>query len=385
MLNVGVVGLGNTGNQIVAKAKEELNIPVLAINSSEKDLSTIPSDVPKRLISDSEGKSKGAGKNRKLAKTYLRDSIQKLLTDEEVKNFILDLDVLYVVSSVGGGTGSGTSLIFASIVKQMFDKDLIVVPIGVGPVDSEALSSHVNSLEYLNELYTQLGNNPYMLYDNNRYADLPSYQMMDKINSEIVHDINVLRGYYNMATKYDSIDDEDLKRIISIGKRIMVVSLKDIKEKDIDSQTIEDKLIDAIKNSCHVEMQRDKKVSATGIITNMSEEMTHQFNNHIPKVREFIGDPIHDFNHIYTNPDRKLPNNVFLIMSGLSPVNDKIHKINDRIQEIEEHQKIMEDDNALDDVDMDALQSKINQDVETTASEETQVNISGIFANFGLD
>ena len=61
MLNVGIIGIGNTGNQVAALAMKRLNIPVLAINSSEKDLETVPEGVPRRLISDKSGLSQGAG------------------------------------------------------------------------------------------------------------------------------------------------------------------------------------------------------------------------------------------------------------------------------------------------------------------------------------
>ena len=67
MLQVGVIGIGNTGNQIATLAMNELKIPVLAINSSEKDLETVPDSVPKKLISSTKGLSQGAGKNRSLA------------------------------------------------------------------------------------------------------------------------------------------------------------------------------------------------------------------------------------------------------------------------------------------------------------------------------
>lgn len=49
MLKVGIVGIGNTGNQIAALGMKELKIPVLAINSSEKDLETVPEGVPSIL------------------------------------------------------------------------------------------------------------------------------------------------------------------------------------------------------------------------------------------------------------------------------------------------------------------------------------------------
>ena len=34
MLEVGIIGIGNAGNQVASLAKEKLNIPVIAINSS---------------------------------------------------------------------------------------------------------------------------------------------------------------------------------------------------------------------------------------------------------------------------------------------------------------------------------------------------------------
>ena len=116
MLDVAVIGIGNTGNQIASLAMNELKIPVLALNSSEKDLETIPSSVPRKLICDEKGKSKGAGKNRSLAKSYLKDSIMSIISDDDVKEFMRGKDIIFIVSSTGGGTGSGTAPLFADIV-----------------------------------------------------------------------------------------------------------------------------------------------------------------------------------------------------------------------------------------------------------------------------
>ena len=88
----------------------------------------------------------------------------------------------------------------------------------------------------------------------------------------------------------------------------------------------------------------------------------------IAAVREFVGDPVHAFNHIYVNDDRKKPNNVFYIMSGLSPINDKINIITDRIEEIEERQRIMESEDALSSVELSSLTDKIDDKKESTMS-----------------
>ena len=383
MLNVGVIGLGNTGNQIASLAYEQLKIPVMAVNSSEKDLETINNNIPKKLITDADGESKGAGKNRQLAKKYLKDSIMTFLSSEDVQDFVGELDILFVVSSTGGGTGSGTSLIMSSIIASMF-VDVHVITIGVLPVMNEALSAHVNTLEYLNELYSTLENQTYMLYDNDKYSGMPSYKMMNLVNEEVVKDIDVLRCTYNYTTKYDSIDEEDMRRLISFPGRILIARLEDIKERDLDKDSIEDLLIKNIKSNAHTEIQRDQKVIATGIIANLSEAVFSEFDNHIEKVRDFIGDPDHDFNHLYVNEERKMPNNVFLIIGGLSVVNDRISKISDRIEEIEQKQKTREEENSLNNLGVNELSQKVSSKDKSKKSNASNVDIAGIFSKFGI-
>ena len=83
MLDVSVIGIGNCGSQIAALAMKKLNIPVLAINSSERDLQTLPSDVPNFMIGD----AKGAGKERAAAKEMLKSSIMTILNMISIRMF----------------------------------------------------------------------------------------------------------------------------------------------------------------------------------------------------------------------------------------------------------------------------------------------------------
>lgn len=375
------MGIGNTGGQVAARAHERLGIPVVAMNSSDKDLETLGEDIPRIKIGDKNGIAQGAGKDRATAKKYLKESLVKVLSDEYIVDFVSNLEVLFVVGSTGGGTGSGTAPVTTSILKHQFVETKIIL-VGVLPTDSEALSSHVNTLEYLNELYSEMADQTYMLYDNDKLAKMPSYQMMQKVNDEIVSDINVLRLFYNTATRYDSIDEKDMGRLISPPGRVMVSRLEGIKEKDCDTKSIEDMLIENIKTNCHVESQRDGRVAASGIITNLSESLSESFDNHIPNVRKFTGEPVHDFNHIYINPDRKMDNNVFLILSGLSPINDRVNKISDRIQSIEDAQKEIDEENALSAMNLGQLSSKISEKKEEQA--EADVDVTAIFKQFGM-
>lgn len=384
MLKTGLIGLGNTGGQIAALAHEKLKIDVRAINSSEKDLTTVPESVPKRVIKLKDGSSQGAGKDRKKAKLYLKDSITSLLNDDEFFSFISELDVLFVVSSTGGGTGSGTALVMANILEKKFP-DTKVIIIGVLPVNGEAFGSHVNTLEYLKELYSVLENPTYLLYDNDKCEGLPSYQIMQKVNNEVVEDIRVMTCYYNFSTQFDSIDDMDMSRILRTPGRIIISRLEGFSEKDCDSKTIEDMIIDNIKRNCHVESQRDKKVINTGIITNLSQLLTSEFDNNIPKVKDFIGEPINAFNHIFVNNDRKDPNNVFFIMSGLSAVDDKINLVSDRIDEIDRLQKsLMSEQSAINNDTLNEMSKKNSETDKTETEINEQINLDNIFSSFGI-
>lgn len=385
MLKTSIIGIGNAGGQVAEKCATELNIPALAINSSERDLANITGNVKKRIISDKEGLSQGAGKNRSLAKKYLKDSIIKLLADEEIKNFICDNDVVFIASSTGGGTGSGTAPLMTSILSSTF-VDTKFIMIGITPVTNEALSAHVNTLEYLKEVYDILKDQTYMIYDNDKYPDVLSYQMMSMINSEIVKDIDVIRCAHNNPTPYDSIDEEDMSRLISFPGLLNVVRLEGIKEKDLNDNTIEDLLIKKLKNNAHVDFQRDKVVVATGVISNLDENIGASFDNHIPKVIEYIGNPDHDFNHVSINDQRSMSNDVYVIMSGLSPINDKISAINDRIEDIQSKQKSFTENNecTFDQIDVRGLSNSISsKDTRGSRDEKREeTNLSDIFSMF---
>lgn len=373
MLNVGVVGLGNAGSQVAALAAEKLAIDVLAINSSEKDLLTIPASIPRLLIGD----QKGAGKERSAAKGFLKDSIMEIINDKEMVK-IFDKDVLFVVSSCGGGTGSGTSVLLSNILGEVFPNVKIIV-VGILPTINEALSTQLNSIAYMQELYEVMGDATYMLYDNEKLAKLPSTVMMQKINETIVNDIDVIRGTYQLPTRYSSIDEKDASNIISTKGRIVIASLRDIKEKDLDETSIEELLIKEFKTNAHCEIQRDKIVHRTGIISLLSERINETFNSHIPVVQDFIGSPVEEFEHIVIQ-DKHLPNSVFLIAAGLTQINDRIRKINNRIEEIQELQNQREEESELGNVDFNKLSSKIERKVkdETTGN----VDLMNIFGKF---
>lgn len=383
MLQVGVIGCGNAGNQTVSASYAKYkDIPVLAINCSEKDLSTVDKNILQKVVGD----GKGAGKNRTESKKFLAQGVSDLVSDEDILAFMEGLDIVFIVSSTGGGTGSGMSLMLAKILSKGFPK-VFPIPVGILPSINEALSTQTNAIEYLSELYTLLDNPTYMLYDNERGSSvgMPTSKMMEAVNDQIVEDINILRGYYNTLTKYTSIDEKDAKVLITTPGRLVVASLFNLVDRMLETRGVEDMLCDFIKaNGFHAPIQRDRIVKRTGIVVNMYTDLLNEFDSSMPKVQSLIGSAIEGFEHLSETDNRKLPNNVFLIMAGLSKINDRISVINERIREITEAQNRMEDEDELDTSLVRAVNSK-REYRDDSLGTNVKADVTSIFAEFGID
>lgn len=387
MLNVGVIGIGNCGNQICCLAQKEANCEVFAINTSENDLATLPESVRENsyLVGDSEG----SGKNRAAAKKFLKSDITKIVASESFVNFMTSKDVVLIASSTGGGTGSGMAPIMSDIVRKAFKNsdgsEKCIILVGVLPRLNEGYSTQVNTLEYTHELYDVLEDPTYMLYDNNNYSKETSYVVLQKVNQAIVDDIKVIQCQYNVSTPFDSIDERDMKTILSTPGRIAISSLLGVKEKDLDEKSIEQALIENLKKNAHAELQRDGIVQRTGVITNLSDKLNSVFDTHLNEVREFVGEPVEEFLHISVNSSRDLPNNVCLILTGLSKISDRIDKIRDRIDEINQNQAEKEaskrESSDVTSEDIEKLNEKRNY--RTVNDGEDNVDLKALFGKFG--
>lgn len=381
MLSISVVGIGNCGSQIAALAMKKLNVPVIAINSSERDIQTLPEDVPVYLMGD----AKGAGKQRIMAKQMLKKSVMDILENPKLKD-VFASDILFVVSSTGGGTGSGTAILMTNIIREVYTKGTVVT-VGVLPTLKEALSTQLNSVEYLKELYGTMTDTTYMLYDNDRCSK-SAIAMMDAVNEQVVNDMDVIRGTYQIPTRYASIDERDMLNIIGTPGRLVVAGVRDIaKRRDADNIDIEDALIDALRTAPIADLEKDGVIARTGVISALSSDLNDRFDTHIPKVLNVVGTPVEEFEHVAVNTDRHLPSNVFIVCSGMSQANDRLRKINDRIEEINSLQeKAKADDSIISEIDVSKLSQKVSH-TRTPAKEKeagTDFDLKSIFSKFGI-
>ena len=332
-----LVGLGNAGGQVANRC--EIKYPEIFdcvyINSSEADLAMVKTEDGLKFKIGDKAEIEGSGKNRAKMKEYLCNDISNILGDTKLQKLISNKKYCFVISSTAGGTGSGAAPVMMELLREMFpDTNFILV--AILPTLGASLMEQGNALEFLTELYDVLGSNTtYMIYDNETAADLPPTKALSVVNECIVEDLRVLSGIDNYATPYESIDAADMESIITTPGRLIVVRINsDLTEKNMEDANLDQMIVKAMKRSSHAETDRNKKVVRWGIITFFTEEVNKLYNPTMNGVVEFIGTPIERFNHNAINTGKESSNFLYMIASGLSPINDRVNRITQRIDQL---------------------------------------------------
>lgn len=337
---VAIVGVGNCGNQVAFLGEKEYPdlFDCIYFNTSEADLAMAPTDSKfKYKIGENEqdDEVEGTGKNRSKMKKYLMNDIEKIFQDMDLQDCIAEKRYVFVVVSGAGGTGSGAGPVLCAYMRELFpDQNFILV--GVMPHNGASLMELGNTMEFLHELYEVLPDDTtYMLYDNDSVKDLPTTVGLSTVNKEIIEDIRVLTGVDNLPTPYESIDPADMEMILTTPGRIIVSRITSgITEKYLEEKKIGELIVKSIKQSCHVETDRNKRVVRWGIITNFTEGVNKFYVPEPPEVVEFLGTPKERFNHNAINSGNEEFNFMYFIASGLSPINDRVKRITERITEL---------------------------------------------------
>ena len=334
-------GIGNAGGQVSALAQKKYPelFTSIFINTSEADLSQVNVDTDLKFKIGERDIIEGSAKNRARMKEYLKEDLEKLLMDEKFQSAIVDSKYCFIISSTAGGTGSGAAPVLLEILSKWMPKTKFIL-VAILPRIEASLMEQGNSLEYLNELYEVIGDDvTYMIYDNESTADLSPTQSLQEVNKNIVEDLRVLTGVDNYSTPYESIDAADLESILTTKGRLLVARVKkDLSEKNIEDNSIDDMIIKAIKQSSNAETDRDKKVERWGIITYLTESANEVFKSNFERLSNFVGTPLERFNHNAINPGKDNTNFLYFIASGMAPINDRTQKVIDRIEELKNAQ-----------------------------------------------
>lgn len=335
MLKVGILGCGNLGNQVASLAKRTKNFPAVAINASERDIDSVKGYIECIIFGDKAG----SGKDRTIAKEFLKNNVKQLIADEALKNLVEDNDYIFVVTSAGGGTGSGTGPVLTHVLTDFYansEKPKTFINVGVLPAIGESVGAQRNAAGYINEL-RQRDKGVYMLFDNNR-VKAPTNEIFEKVNAAIVDSICVIRGDYSNDSPYGMIDEKDMHKIVTQPGLIFVDRIQNIFVEDIAANgSVEELMLRHINTeNCMVPIDRNKIVRRMGVISYLSEDLHGYFDDNLPKIRSFYGEPMEDFRHYAVNETGSAEENgVALILSGLTIPMNRVEKIKQRIDAVD--------------------------------------------------
>ena len=157
------IGIGQAGNNLVSEIlSTDKRYNGLFINTSYDDLKLIK-NANNTYIVPSAG---GTGKNRDLAKSYVKDYIYSIV--DKINEFPMQ-NMIYIAFSMGGGTGSGISPTLINVLEKV-RPDLTINIIPILPFATDSKKSFENTIECWNEIIKLKNVNTIYLIDNNKRA-----------------------------------------------------------------------------------------------------------------------------------------------------------------------------------------------------------------------
>lgn len=313
LMLTGVIGCGNAGSQIADLAQNE-GFDCFIINSSIRDMATVNFPQERMAII---GEGRGVGKDRAKSKEYMKMCIKEQVINAKVfKDFMHLKEVVFIVSSTGGGTGSGLAPTLLNLLQHIYPTTKFIL-VGILPTNEESYDTLENTIAYMQEL-TKL-NCTFMSYDNSKSSKVT-------INNEIVEDFKVIRGDYINTALNDAIDENDMAEILNNKGRIVVGRVTDIE----NNSPINELLLDSITNNNYA--TNIDGVSGNvkfGVMSTLTAQLSTKFDDNILAIRKTIGEGI-----LFKNIAKGNENKIAVVATGLALPSNRMAAIVDKVNAI---------------------------------------------------
>ena len=212
-LNIGVVGVGQAGNKL-AKEFYDRGYPVVLINTATQDLKLV--DVPERFKLFLDSTLGGAAKDLQIGEEAVAE-YQEAILDMLKENFD-PCEVLMLVVSGGGGTGSGSAPTMCRLMAQLGKPIIVMYLLPMSTEDTLAKHNAITTLSRLADLsregvFTSL----FVVDDSKIELMFPGKSMAEfwKVaNAAIVEPIHLFNKLSSQPSKYVSLDPMDLCKVL---------------------------------------------------------------------------------------------------------------------------------------------------------------------------
>ena len=240
---IGFVAVGQAGGNI-GKLFEAKGFKVLYLNTSREDLETLKGVKYVYHITGGEG----CNKDRSKAKQLVIDDFDNISKEIYEK---LDVSIIYVVFSAGGGTGSGCGPMLIDLLLDDIASGVSTVQtvgaITIIPAENESVKAQINCYECFDEL-TGIENIASTIVIDNSKGD------------KLQLNRNMVNVFYNLIEipsrdndERGNIDRAEIKETLAAKGMLMVTKLS-VKESSTAA------VIDSFKNSIFAPIEPDRVI-----------------------------------------------------------------------------------------------------------------------------
>jgi cell division GTPase FtsZ len=212
-LNIGVCGVGQAGNKI-AKEFYDRGYPVALINTALQDLQLV--EVPDRHKLFLDCTLGGTARDLQTGEDAVVEYQEAIL--EMLKDSFDPCEMVMLVISGGGGTGSGSAPKMVELMTQLGKPVMVMFVLPASTEDTLAKHNAINTLARLSELAKDGVINSLFVVDNARIEQIhPGLSLADfwKVsNASIVEPLHLFNKLSSKSSTHISLDPMDFSRIL---------------------------------------------------------------------------------------------------------------------------------------------------------------------------
>lgn len=216
----GIIGAGAGGSN-VAHLLNAYGYDTAALNTTVVDMTEL--NVGTKITIQGLD---GSGKDRKYAETEFKRSYKSFFSHDRIVKLIQNNDLIFVIATAGGGTGTILSVLVAGYIKKEFPNKNVVLVGLLGSLKEDKISQE-NMCEFLSDVSNKL-QCPYMLFDNNRVTNVVGDDVYEAVNNEAVMAIRFLSREFMVENTRRNLDGRDYARLMSFPGLMSVTIIQNL-------------------------------------------------------------------------------------------------------------------------------------------------------------
>ena len=266
----GFVGLGQMGGNVV-KSIHTKRYSVMAANTAQSDLDGL--DIPEESKYHILG-GYGSSKERKKAKQLLAENNCENfdLLINEIKERFKDCQVIFLVGSSGGGSGS--AIVPAIKMRLRAETDKIICVVTCTPDDNASIKELMNCYEFFQELESIEGGGATFIIDNNKNKE----KLV--LNEQFACYLDAFLNCETTSTR-GVVDRAEIENVLSQRGTCIV-------NKQGSNKATTQTVIERIRDNIYVPLEND------GVVANIA--LVNSNNNvRLNEIIESVGKPLATF------------------------------------------------------------------------------------------